>query len=82
LVGTKKTITAEVIDLVYSKKYNINIITCTDGVNLIKFCTAHSAELYQQNSTVTVSGKIKSCAEDDRTGARVTWLTRVKKIEE
>lgn len=81
LVGAKKTVTVEVMDLVYSKKYNINIITCTDGVNLIKFCTSHPAEQYQQNSTVTVSGKIKSCAEDDRTGARVTWLTRVKKIE-
>lgn len=82
LVGSKKTITVEVIDLVYSKKYNINIITCTDGGNLIKFCTSHPAELYPQNTTVTVSGKIKSCEEDDRTGARVTWLTRVKKVEE
>lgn len=81
LVGTKKTITVQIMDLVYSKKYNINIVTCTDGANLIKFCTAHPAEQYLQNSTVTVSGKIKSCAEDDRTGARVTWLTRVKKIE-
>ena len=81
LVGAKKTITVQIMDLVYSKKYNINIITCTDGVNLIKFCTTHPVEQYPQNSTVTVSGKIKSCAEDDRTGARVTWLTRVKKIE-
>ena len=81
LAGTKKTVTVEIMDLVYSKKYNINIITCTDGVNLIKFCTSQPAEQYLQNSTVTVSGKIKSCEEDDRTGARVTWLTRVKNIE-
>lgn len=79
-VGSKKCVEVEIMDLVYSRNYNVHIITATDGVNIIKFMTAHDPALYAKGSKVTVTGSIKRCAENDRTGVKETWLTRVKKI--
>jgi hypothetical protein len=79
-VGSKKCVEVEVMDLVYSKNYNVHIVTATDGTNVIKFMTAHDPELYVKGSKVAITGSIKRCAENDRTGVKETWLTRVKKV--
>ena len=79
-VGTKKCVEVEIMDLVYSRNYNVHIVTATDGVNIIKFMTAHDPALYAKGSKVKLAGSIKRCSENDRTGVKETWLTRVKRI--
>jgi len=80
LVGTKKTVTVEIMNVFYSKNYNIHVITATDGANIVKFSTAHDPINYPVGQTVTITGGIKRCVENDRTGVKETWLTRVKKV--
>jgi len=79
-VGAKLRVIAEIMDLVYSRNYNIHIVTATDGKNIVKFSTAHDPALYAKGSTVVLAGSIKRCQENDRTGVKETWLTRVKVI--
>jgi hypothetical protein len=80
LVGAKKMVNVEIIDIIYSKNYNTHIITATDGTNMIKFMTSQDPALYVKGSNITIQGSIKRCAENDRTGVKETWLNRVKRI--
>lgn len=80
-VGTKQRITVEIMDLVYSRNYNIHIVTATDGVNIVKFSTAHDPACYPKGQKVVIAGSIKRCQENDRTGVKETWLTRVKVVK-
>lgn len=80
MVGSKQQVSIEIMGVVYSKNYNIHIITATDGKNIVKFSTAHDPANYPVGQTVAITGSIKRCAENDRTGVKETWLTRVKKV--
>lgn len=77
-VGTKHRVSVEIMDLVYSRNYNIHIVTATDGKNIIKFSTAHDPARYPKGGKVVIAGSVKRCQENDRTGVKETWLTRVK----
>jgi len=78
--ASKHELDVEVIDSVYSKNYNIWIVTATDGVNTIKFSTAHDQTIFPVGEKIRVKGSVKRHSINDRTGAKETWLTRVKRI--
>ena len=80
-VGSKQRVSVEIMDMVYSRNYNIHIVTATDGTNIIKFSTAHDPARYPKGQKITISGTIKRCLENDRTGVKETWLTRVKEAK-
>ena len=78
--ASKHELDVEVIDSVYSRNYNIWIVTATDGVNTIKFSTAHDQTIFPVGEKIRVKGSVKRHSINDRTGAKETWLTRVKRI--
>jgi hypothetical protein len=80
LEGSKHQLTVEVTNTIYSRNYDIHIITATDGENLIKFSTGNSSVVFYQGEKTLIKGTVKRCEVDDRTGVKVTWLNRVKKI--
>lgn len=80
-IGTKHRVAVEIMDLVYSRNYNIHIVTATDGKNIIKFSTAHDPARYPKGSKITIAGSVKRCQENNRTGVKETWLTRVKVVQ-
>ena len=81
LEGSKQRVSVEIMNAVYSKNYNIHIITATDGKNIVKFSTSHDPANYPVGETVSIAGSIKRCVENDRTGVKETWLTRVKIVK-
>lgn len=80
LEATKHELDVEIIDSIYSQKYNIYIITATDGVNTIKFSTAHDQTIFPKGEKIRIKGSVKKHDINDRNGAKETWLTRVKRI--
>lgn len=78
--ATKHELDVEIMDAFYSKNYNIFINTATDGVNIIKFSTAHGQDIFPVGEKIRIKGSVKRHEIDNRTGAKETWLTRVKRI--
>ena len=78
--ASKHELDVEVIDSVYSRNYNIWIVTATDGVNTVKFSTAHDQTIFPVGEKIRIKGSVKRHSVNDRTGAKETWLTRVKRI--
>lgn len=78
--ASKHELDVEIIDAVYSKNYNIFINTATDGVNIIKFSTAHGNDIFPIGEKIKIKGSVKRHEFDNRTGVKETWLTRVKRI--
>ena len=78
-VTDKVSVDVDIVDRVYSKNYNIYIYTCISGNNVVKFSSAHG-DRFELGKTVSIKGTVKRQAENDRTGARETWLTRVKLV--
>lgn len=78
--ASKHELDVEIIESFYSKNYNIFINTATDGVNIIKFSTAHGADIFPVGVKIRIKGSVKRHDIDSRTGAKETWLTRVKRI--
>jgi hypothetical protein len=78
--ASKHELDVEIIDSVYSKNYNIWIVTATDGTNTIKFSTAHDQTIFPVGEKIRVKGSVKRHDINNRTGAKETWLTRVKRI--
>jgi hypothetical protein len=78
--ASKHELDIEIIDAFYSKNYNIFINTATDGVNIIKFSTAHGADIFPIGDKIRIKGSVKRHEVDNRTGVKETWLTRVKRI--
>jgi len=79
-VGSKQELAVELIDSIYSRNYNIYINTATDGMNVIKFTTAHDASVFPVGEKIRVKGAVKKQEINNRTGAKETWLTRVKRV--
>lgn len=80
LEATKHELDVEIIDSIWSKNYNIWIVSATDGVNLIKFSTAHDQTIFPKGQQIRIKGSVKRHDINNRTGAKETWLTRVKRI--
>jgi hypothetical protein len=78
--ASKHELEVEIIEAFYSRNYNIFINTATDGVNLIKFSTAHGKDIFPVGTKIRIKGSVKRHEIDDRTGIKQTWLTRVKRI--
>ena len=78
--ASKHELEVEIIDTFYSKNYNIFINTATDGVNIIKFSTAHGADIFPVGAKIKIKGSVKRHDVDNRTGVKETWLTRVKRV--
>jgi hypothetical protein len=78
--ASKHELDVEIIDAFYSKNYNIFINTATDGVNIIKFSTAHGADIFPVGTKIKIKGSVKRHDVDKFTGVKETWLTRVKRI--
>ncbi len=78
--ASKHELEVEIIDTFYSKNYNIFINTATDGVNIIKFSTAHGADIFPAGTKIKIKGSVKRHDIDNRTGVKETWLTRVKRV--
>lgn len=78
--ATKHELDVEVIDSIYSKNYNIYIVTATDGTNTIKFSTAHDQTIFPVGEKIRIKGSVKKHDINDRNGAKETWLTRVKRV--
>jgi hypothetical protein len=78
-LSDKVQINAEIVDRVYSKNYNIFIYTCISNNNVIKFSSAHG-DRFVVGTTVSIKGAVKRLSENDRTGVKETWLTRVKLV--
>lgn len=78
--ASRHELDVEVIDLIYSRNYNIWIVTATDGVNTIKFSTAHDETIFPKGEKIRIKGTVKRHSINDRNGAKETWLTRVKRI--
>lgn len=78
--ASKHELDVEVIDSIYSKNYNIWIVTATDGVNTVKFSTAHDHTIFPVGEKIRIKGSVKRHDINNRTGAKETWLTRVKRI--
>ena len=78
--ASKHELDVEIIEAFYSKNYNIFINTATDGVNIIKFSTAHGKDIFPIGEKIKIKGSVKRHDFDNRTGVKETWLTRVKRI--
>jgi len=78
--ASKHELDVEIIDAFYSKNYNIFINTATDGVNIIKFSTAHGPDIFPVGEKIRIKGSVKRHEVDNRSGVKETWLTRVKRI--
>jgi hypothetical protein len=78
--ATRHELDVEIIDSIWSKNYNIWIVSATDGVNLIKFSTAHDHTIFPKGQQIRIKGSVKRHDINNRTGAKETWLTRVKRI--
>jgi hypothetical protein len=78
--ASKHELEVEIIDTFYSKNYNIFINTATDGVNIIKFSTAHGPDIFPVGAKIKIKGSVKRHDIDNRTGVKETWLTRVKRV--
>lgn len=78
--ASKHELDVEIIDSIYSKNYNIWIVTATDGTNTIKFSTAHDQTIFPVGEKIRIKGSVKRHTINDRNGAKETWLTRVKRI--
>ena len=78
--ASKHELDVEIIDAFYSKNYNIFINTATDGANIIKFSTAHGADIFPVGTKIKIKGSVKRHDVDNRTGVKETWLTRVKRV--
>lgn len=76
--GSRHSLVVEILDTIYSRNYNIYIVTATDGKNVIKFSTAKDPAAYPIGKQVNIKGSVKRCEENNRTGVKETWLTRVK----
>jgi hypothetical protein len=79
-IGSKQELAVEIIDSIYSRNYNIYINTATDGANVIKFTTVHDATVFPQGEKIRIKGAVKKQEINNRTGAKETWLTRVKRV--
>jgi hypothetical protein len=77
-VGDRKQIEIEIFDCFYSKAYNINVYTATDGENLIRF-SADKEKEFPFNTKILVDAKVKRLGVDHN-GAMETWFNRVKKV--
>lgn len=78
--ASKHELDVEIIESFYSKNYNIFINTATDGVNIVKFSTAHGADIFPVGLKIRIKGSVKRHDIDSRTGVKETWLTRVKRV--
>jgi hypothetical protein len=78
--ASKHELDVEIIEAFYSKNYNIFINTATDGVNIIKFSTAHGNDIFPVGEKIRIKGSVKRHDIDNRTGVKETWLTRVKRV--
>lgn len=78
--ASRHELDVEIIDSIYSKNYNIWIVTATDGTNTIKFSTAHDQTIFPVGEKIRIKGSVKRHTINDRNGAKETWLTRVKRI--
>ena len=78
--ASKHELDVEIIDAFYSKNYNIFINTATDGLNIIKFSTAHGADIFPVGVKIKIKGSVKRHDVDKFTGVNETWLTRVKRV--
>lgn len=78
--ASKHELDVEIIDSIWSRNYNIYIVTATDGTNAIKFSTAHDQTIFPVGEKIRIKGSVKRHCVNDRTGAKETWLTRVKRI--
>lgn len=76
--GSRHSLAVEILDTIYSRKYNIYIVTATDGKSVVKFSTAKDPAAYPVGKRVNIKGSVKRCEENNRTGVKETWLTRVK----
>ena len=77
-VGSKVNTQVKVIESIYSKNYNIFIYTCTDSKNVFKFTSAHNVDRFPLDTDITIRGTVKRHDVNNKTGAKETWLTRVK----
>lgn len=78
--ASKHELDVEIIDVFYSKNYNIFINTASDGANIIKFSTAHGKDIFPVGEKIKIKGSVKRHDVDRFTGVKETWLTRVKRI--
>lgn len=78
--STKHELDVEIIDSVFSRNYNIWVVTATDGANTIKFSTAHDQTIFPVGEKIRIKGSVKRHDINNRNGAKETWLTRVKRI--
>jgi hypothetical protein len=79
--GSKQEITAEIVETFYSRKYESLIVTAIAGNNVVKFFTSKDKELFPLNGLVSLKGTVKRNSINDRNGAKESWLTRVKVME-
>jgi hypothetical protein len=77
--GESKEMDIEVFDFFYSKNYNVNVYTATDGENLIRFSSPKGTDIFPLNTKIRVKGKVKRI-DLDQNGAKETWLNRVKRV--
>ena len=77
-VGSKVDSQVKVIESIYSRNYNIFIYTCTNGDSVFKFTSAHGGDRFPLDTDIKIRGTVKRHDINNKTGAKETWLTRVK----
>lgn len=78
--GSRHVLNVRILETFYSQKYESLIVTAISGKNIVKFFTSKAVELFAKDSEITVKGSVKRTSINDRTGAKETWLTRVKVV--
>lgn len=80
--GSKQEIVAEIVETFYSRKYESLIVTAIAGNNVVKFFTSKDKDMFPINSKVALKGTVKRNSINDRNGAKESWLTRVKVVNQ
>jgi hypothetical protein len=80
--GTKQEVTAEIVETFYSRTYESLIVTAMAGTNVVKFFTSKDKELFPINGLVTLKGTVKRNSINNHNGAKESWLTRVKVVNQ
>lgn len=78
--GSRQILNVRVVETFFSQKYMSLIVTAKRGKDIVKFFTSKPAELFVKNTDITVKGTVKRNSVNDRTGAKESWLNRVKVI--
>ena len=78
--GSRQTLKIRTLETFFSAKFNCHIVTAQSGTNLVKFFTAKDITDFAVGKEISIKGTVKRFAVNDRTGAKETWLNRVKVI--